>query len=99
MQLYGAILLWKTHLRQQEDAICMTLLRKYSYWRRNWKKARQRYLRPKKRSCWHKPGRTDFLVTKHIEWNITRGVMQEKFSHVKGGFYGTGHRIKALHIT
>jgi hypothetical protein len=59
MQFYGAILLWNIHLKQQEDAICMLLLRKQSYWRRKWKKARQRYLRRKKRSCWHKPGRTD----------------------------------------
>jgi hypothetical protein len=73
MQFYGAILLWKIHLKQQEDAICMLLLRKQSYWRRKWKKARQRYLRRKKRSCWHKPGRTD------LWWeNILNGVSPEE---------------------
>ncbi|CAB4016610.1 Hypothetical predicted protein [Paramuricea clavata] len=73
MQLYGAILLWKIHLKQQEDAICMLLLRKQSYWRPKWKKARQRYLRRKKRGCLHKPGRTD------LWWeNILNGVSPEE---------------------
>jgi hypothetical protein len=44
LQLYGAILLWKMHLRQQEDAVCMLSLRKQCYWRRKCKRIRQRYL-------------------------------------------------------
>ena len=73
LQLYGVILTWKIHLRQQEEAVCMILLRKLSYWRRKCKKLRQRYLRRKKRSCWHKPGRTD------LWWeNILNGLSLEE---------------------
>ncbi len=43
LQLYGVILKWKIHLRQQEETVCMILLRKQSYWRRKCK-IRQRYL-------------------------------------------------------
>ncbi len=73
LQLYGVILTWKIHLRQQEEAVCMILLRKQSYWRRKCKKLRQRYLRRKERSCWHKPGRTD------LWWeNILNGLSPEE---------------------
>ncbi len=46
---FDAATLWsyfnvEIHLRQQEEAVCMILLRKQSYWRRKCKKLRQRYL-------------------------------------------------------
>jgi hypothetical protein len=73
MQFSGAILLWKIHLKQQKDAICMLLLRKQSYWRQKWEKTRQRYLQRKKHSCWHKPEQTD------LWWeNILTGVSPEE---------------------
>nr|XP_058964054.1 putative nuclease HARBI1 [Pocillopora verrucosa] len=73
LQLHGVLLLWKMHQTRQIDAIRIGLLRKKSYFFRNVKQLKQRDLYRKKRSCWHKPGRTD------LWWkNIWTGVAPEE---------------------
>ena len=73
LQLHGVLLLWKIHQTRQIDAIRIGLLRKKSYFFRNVKQLKQRDLYRKKRSCWHKPGRTDLC------WkNIWTGVAPEE---------------------
>ena len=73
LQLNGVLLLWKIQQKRQISAIRAGLLQKKSYFYRNVKRMKQRNLNRKKRSCWHKPGRTD------LWWkNIWTGVAPEE---------------------
>ena len=68
-QLQSLILLWKLHMSKMENFNNNLLLRKRSYSLQKMKRARERRINRKKRSCWFKQGRTD------LWWqNILTGV-------------------------
>ena len=69
LQLNGLLMMWKIHQSKQNDAIRAALLRKRNYSLRRLKLIKQRCLNRSKRTCWHKPGRTD------LRWeNIWTGI-------------------------
>ena len=59
LQLNGSMMTWKIHQAKQNDAIRAALLRKRNFSSRRLKLISQRCLNRRKRTCWHKPGRTD----------------------------------------
>lgn len=68
-QLQGLLVLWKLHMSKMDTLNSNFLLRKRSYLLQKMKRARNRRLLRKKRSCWFKQGRTD------LWWqNILTGV-------------------------
>ena len=58
-QHQSLILLWKLHMSKMENFNNNLLLRKRSYSLQKMKRARERRINIKKRSCWFKQGRTD----------------------------------------
>ncbi len=69
LTMNGILLLWKINETRRNHVMSMVLSRKRSYYFKKLKSLRQRQLNRKKRSCWHKAGRTD------LWWkNILTGV-------------------------
>ena len=86
LQLYGLILLWKINEKQDENAMLTALQTRRNFFLRKLKSLRQRRLRRRKRSCWHKPGRSDQWWIKMINGEAPDEFWIKNFRMTKESF-------------
>ena len=86
LQLYCLILLWKINEKQNENVMLTALQTRRNFFLRKLKSLRQRRLRRRKRSCWHKPGRSDQWWIKMINGEAPDEFWIKNFRMTKESF-------------